>query len=182
MGLPTTQGALVADVTTDGPAAKAGLDEWRSDHWPLTASRSADRRALPRIVADTPIGKTVNIDVLRKGKKQTMRITVAEAGRRQHAGQAGQEAPPPPPKNQSKLSQLGLSLGVLDGGARAKFKIGGDVQGVVVSIVDPGQPGRRKEPPARRRDRGSAEPGGEDARRCIQGRSMPTSKPARRSS
>ncbi len=31
----------------------------------------ADSRELPRIVAATPIGKTVNVDVLRKGKKQS---------------------------------------------------------------------------------------------------------------
>jgi serine protease Do len=141
LGLPTTQGALVSDVTRDGPAAKAGLVNGDLitgfDGKPV-----ADDRALPRIVADTPIGKTVGIDVLRKSKKQTMRITVQKL-----ADDNSPDKPvkaPPPPKNQSKLSQLGLALGVLDQGARAKFKIGGGVQGVVVSSVDPGSSAAEK--------------------------------------
>jgi serine protease Do len=141
LGLPTTQGALVSDVTQNGPAAKAGLVNGDLitgfDGKPV-----ADDRALPRIVADTPIGKTVNIDVLRKGKKQTLRISVQKL-----ADDNKPDKPvkaPPPPKNQSKLSQLGLSLGVLDQGARAKFKIGGGVQGVVVSSVDPGSSAAEK--------------------------------------
>ena len=68
MGLSTTQGALIANVTPNGPAAKAGLQNGDLvtgfDGKPITDSRS-----LPRIVADTPIGKTVAIDVLRKNRK-----------------------------------------------------------------------------------------------------------------
>jgi serine protease Do len=141
LGLPTTKGALVADVTKDGPAAKAGLVNGDLitgfDSKPVP-----DDRALPRIVADTPIGKSVNIDVLRKGKKQTMRITVQKL-----ADDNNPDKPvkaPPAPKNQSKLSQMGLALGVLDQGARAKFKIGAGVQGVVVSSVDPGSSAAEK--------------------------------------
>src|ERR1700685_4586032 len=104
LSLPTTQGALVSDVTHGGPAAQAGLVNGDLitgfDGKPVP-----DDRALPRIVADTPVGQPVKA--------------------------------PPAPKNQSKLSQLGLTLGLLDGAARAKFKIGGAVQGVVVSSVDP---------------------------------------------
>jgi serine protease Do len=141
LGLPTTQGALVSDVTKDGPAAKAGLINGdlitAFDGKPVP-----DDRALPRIVADTPIGKSVNIDVLRKGKRQTMRITVQKLADDNKPDKPGKA--PPPPKNQSKLSQLGLSLGVLDQGARAKFKIGGGVQGVVVSSVDPGSSASEK--------------------------------------
>jgi serine protease Do len=141
LSLPTTQGALVSDVTRDGPAAKAGLVNGDLitgfDGKPV-----ADDRALPRIVADTPIGKTVSLDVLRKGHKQTLHITVQKL-----ADDNKPDKPvkaPPPPKNQSKLSQLGLTLGVLDAGARAKFKIGGSVQGVVVSSVDPGSSAAEK--------------------------------------
>ena len=63
------------DVTQGGPAAKAGLVNGDLitgfDGKPVP-----DDRALPRIVADTPIGKAVNIEVLRKGRKQTLKITV----------------------------------------------------------------------------------------------------------
>ncbi len=141
LGLPSTQGALVADVTKGGPAAKAGLG-----NGDLVISFNGkpvnDDRALPRIVADTPIGKTVNIDVLRKGRKQTLHITVLKL-----ADDAKPDKPtkaPPPPKNQSKLAQLGMVLGVLDGPARAKFKIGAGVQGVLVTSVEQGSPAAEK--------------------------------------
>ncbi|HEY0267380.1 MAG TPA: Do family serine endopeptidase [Rhizomicrobium sp.] len=142
LGLSTTQGALVADITKGGPAAQAGLVNGDLvtgfDGKPVS-----DERALPRIVADTPIGKTVNIDVLRKGRKSTMRITVQKLAD-DKAPDKPAKAPPAPTKSQSKLSQLGLTLGALDGAARGKFKIGGGVAGVIVTAVDPGSAAAEK--------------------------------------
>jgi serine protease Do len=143
LNLSTTQGALVAGVTGGGPAAKAGLINGDLvtgfDGKPVK-----DDRALPRIVADTPIGKTVNIDLLRKGRKQSLKITV----QRLADDKPDRPGKTPPPaaavKNQSKLSQLGLSVGVLDAPARGKFKIGAGVQGVVVTAVESGSPAGEK--------------------------------------
>jgi serine protease Do len=140
LGLPTSQGALVNDVTKGGPAAQAGLASGDLvtgfDGKPV-----ADDRALPRIVADTPIGKTVNIDVWRKGRKQTLKITVLKLADDAKADKPA-KAPPVPQnqsgKNPSKLAQLGLTLGLLDAPARGKFKIGATVQGVAVTAVDAG--------------------------------------------
>jgi serine protease Do len=150
MHLPTNQGALVAEVTPGGPAAKAGLAKGDLvtgfDSKPIL-----DSRTLPRIVAATAIGKTVNIDVLRSGRKQSFHVYVAklDEGPPDRPGKA-QNAPvvPKPQSNnaapQSKLSQLGLSLGVLDGAARAKFKLPSGVQGVVVSDVTADSPAADK--------------------------------------
>ena len=150
MHLPTTQGALVADVTPDGPAAKAGLAKGDLvtgfDSKPIT-----DSRTLPRIVAATPIGKTVNIDVLRGGRKQSFHIYVAklDEGPPDKAGKS-QYAPvlPKPQSNAapqgSKLSQLGLSLAALDAEARAKFKLPAGIQGVLVSDVAADSPAADK--------------------------------------
>ena len=141
-GLPTTQGALIAEVTPGGPAAKAGLANGDLvtgfDGKPINDSRS-----LPRLVADAPIGKTVAIDVLRKNRKATYRIQIAklEEGA---PDKPGAKLPPPAPKPKTKLSQLGLSLGLLDGPARAKFKLASGVQGVVVVDVDPASPAADK--------------------------------------
>jgi serine protease Do len=128
MGLYTAAGVLVGDVTANGPAAKAGI---RSGDV-ITAfdgKKITDPRSLSRIAADTPIGKTVNVDLLRKGKKITVRLTVVRLS------EGG--ATPAPAKPKTKLSQLGLSLSPLDNDARAEFKLPGGVQGVVVTDVIP---------------------------------------------
>jgi serine protease Do len=136
LGLPGTQGALVADVTPNGPAAKAGIENGdlilTFDGKPITESRS-----LPRVVADTSIGKTVNMEVLRKGKKETLRVTVAKLDDTDSAPAPKTNKPVVPAKPNSKLSQLGLTLGALDGDARTKYHLTGDIQGVLVTDVDP---------------------------------------------
>jgi serine protease Do len=142
LGLPTTQGALVADVTKGGPAAKSGLVNGDLVTG-FDGKAVNDDRALPRIVADTPIGKTVSIDVMRKGRKQVMKITVQKLADDAKVDKPT-KAPPAPLKNQSKLMQLGMTLGPLDPPTRAKFKIGGQVQGVAVTAVEGGSPAAEK--------------------------------------
>jgi serine protease Do len=142
LGLPTTQGALVAGVTEGGPAAKSGVVN--GDLITTFDGKSVpDDRALPRIVADTPIGKTVNMDLLRKGRKQTVKITVLKLADDAKADKPV-KAPPAPVKNQPKLAQLGLSLGPLDAANRAKFKIAAGVQGVAVTNVEGGSAAAEK--------------------------------------
>ena len=136
LGLPSTQGALVANVTPNGPAAKAGVQNGDLvvgfDGKPIPDSRS-----LPRIVADTPIGKTVTIDVLRRNRKASFRIQVAKLDEGTSDKPGAKLPPPAPAKAKSKAAQLGLTLAPIDGAARAKYKLGGSVQGVVVTDVDP---------------------------------------------
>jgi DNA-binding transcriptional regulator YhcF (GntR family) len=140
---PGTQGALVADITGGGPAQKAGLQKGdvviNFDNRPI-----GDSRELPRVVAATPIGKTVNIDVLRRSKKQSYRIVIAKLDE-SAPDKPGKKLPPPTDsKSKSKLSQLGLTVVGLDENARAKYKLAGNVQGVVVSAVDPASPAADK--------------------------------------
>ncbi len=74
------RGALIAGMTDGGPAAKAGVQNGdvvlTFDGKPV-----ADERALPRMVADASIGKTVNIEVLRKGQPTTAADHGSAAGR-----------------------------------------------------------------------------------------------------
>ncbi len=142
LGLPSTGGALVADVTANGPAAKAGMQNGdlvtAFDGKPV-----ADSRSLPRMVADTPIGKTVDLQVLRNGRKQTLHATVAKLDDSDEAA-APKLAKTAAPKSNSRLSQLGLTLEAIDGDARTKYHLGGDIQGVLVSAVDPDSPADEK--------------------------------------
>jgi len=135
LGLPSQEGALVAEVTPDSPAAKAGLENGdlivTFDGKPVP-----DSRALPRAVAETPIGKTVNVEVLRKGSKQDLQITVAKLE------DTPQLASTPASmsstsKAPTKFSRLGVALSPLGREQRTKYKVGADIQGVVITDVDP---------------------------------------------
>jgi serine protease Do len=136
MGLPSSAGALVSGVDTNGPAAKAGLKNGdvilAFDNKPIL-----DNRALPRIVADTPAGKTVSVQLLRGGKKQNVKLTVAKLQDQGKRKPQAKPASPPPPKPKSKIAQLGLSLATLDQEMRSQYKIPAEVHGVLVTDVDP---------------------------------------------
>jgi serine protease Do len=137
MGLSSATGALIAEVTHGGPADKAGLKNGDVitgfDGKPIP-----DSRTLPRVVADTGVGKTVNIEILRGGKKQTLHIQV---GKLKDDGKPVAKAQPAPKKTPPpKLSRLGLTLAAIDEDARGKYHLGASVKGVVVTDVDPDSP------------------------------------------
>jgi serine protease Do len=70
-------GALVADVIADGPAAKGGLQ--RGDViTKFDGTTIHDMHELPRLVANTLVGKQVKVDLLRQGQLKTLSVTVAE--------------------------------------------------------------------------------------------------------
>jgi serine protease Do len=69
-------GALVAEVIEGSPAAKGGLQ--RGDViTSFDTSIIHDMHELPRVVANTPVGKQVKIDVLRQGKPSSLTVTIA---------------------------------------------------------------------------------------------------------
>lgn len=142
LGIGSARGALVAGVTEGGPAAVAKIEAGDV----ITAFNGQpirEMRELPRIVANTPIGKEVEVKLLRKGQEVTVKVTLGrlEEGEKQAA--AGDEpAAPEAPKPAEKV--LGLTLGALDDAARSQFQIGADVKGVVVSAVEDNSPAAEK--------------------------------------
>jgi serine protease Do len=81
--LPDAKGALVASVTDDSPAARAGVraGDIITEYAGHPVARSED---LPRLVADTPAGREVPVTVLRDGK--TVKLT-AKVGKLDEPGQ-----------------------------------------------------------------------------------------------
>jgi serine protease Do len=142
MGISGATGALVADVSANGPAAKAGVQNGdvitSFDSKPVP-----DSRALPRVVAETPIGKTVNVDILHNGHKETVRVVVAKLQDEDEDDQK-QAALPPAPKPNVKTSRLGLSLAPLDDIARTKYKLPKEAAGVLVTDINPDGPSADK--------------------------------------
>ena len=134
LGLPSATGALVAEVTPGGPAAKGGLKNGDLITG-FDGHAVPDSRTLPRIVADTPVGKAVTVAIVRDHKKQTVRVVL---GRLKETTTALPKKPAPKPQlSKAKPSRLGLSLAALDAGLRNKYHLDKDVHGVVVTDVDP---------------------------------------------
>jgi serine protease Do len=93
LDLKDDQGALVADVVAKGPADKAGIE--RGDViTSFDGKRIKSSRELPYIVGSTPVGKTVTVEILRKGKKKSISVKIEQLDEEgSPEREAGKEAP-----------------------------------------------------------------------------------------
>ena len=144
LGRADTAGALVIDITPGGPSDGSVLEGdiiLEFDSKPI-----ARMRDLPRVVAETPVGKAVPVKVLRNGEETTLDITLgrleigeqmiadAAAGAQQIPGEVDEPVTAAP-----DLSALvGFEIAPLDETSRAEFSIAENVDGVVVTSVDDG--------------------------------------------
>ncbi len=75
--LKTEHGALVADVTPGGPADKAGIKRGdvivKYDGKPIR-----EMNDLPYLVGTTPVGKVVEVEVIRKGQKKVFQVKIGK--------------------------------------------------------------------------------------------------------
>ena len=142
LGLQAPKGALVAKVSPDSPAAAAGLQPsdviLTFDGQPIENMRS-----LPRAVAATSIGKSVAVELLRKGQHLDLTVTVGRLPEGEEAEDAvkSEDAPVPEPEREDLL---GLSIAPLTDELRERYKIGRAIEGVVITEVKPNSPAAQK--------------------------------------
>jgi serine protease Do len=137
--LPATKGALVANVTPGGPAEKAGIKQ--GDVILKFDGKEVDAmRTLPRMVAETPISKKVDVVVVRQGKEMTVQVVLGELteAAEQASLPPGTGQPAPPPAKEGKIASLGLTLSEFSDALRQKFSLTPDAiaNGVVVTKVE----------------------------------------------
>ncbi len=135
MGLAEAAGALVTDVP-DGPAKDAGVKSGDI----ITGFDGApvkDSHELVRRVADTEVGRSVPLTVLRDGKSLELSLKI---GRREEAeGQpdGGQDsATPAEPAPPVDTKVLGLTLNVLTDEMRSQMGLNPDAEGLVITDID----------------------------------------------
>ena len=142
LGVPDNLGALVSAVTPDSPAAKSGLEVgdviMKFDGKDVTTMRG-----LPKIVAQAPIGKAVEVEVLRKGETKKLSVTVGllEEDEVAAAPEEGAPAQGPAPVT---VSILGMKLTTLTDESRLKYNLEAKVQGILVDDVDASSPAAQK--------------------------------------
>ncbi len=137
VGLKDGNGALVAKVSEGGPAEKARI---RSGDVILRFNNQdvKEMKSLPRIVAETVIGKDVPVVVWRDGKEVTVQAQVGELpDDPQQVASNAPTAPAPVVNRNIEVSGLGARLAPITDELRDKFKIGADQKGVVVTDVMP---------------------------------------------
>lgn len=140
LGLKEAKGALVASVLDGSPAQKGGIEH--GDVILKFGGREIDQmRKLPRVVAETEVGKTVKVKVWRDGKKKTLKITIAEMSADEQKVASTTKAP----SSEKKVKRLGLVLSPLDDKAREKFGVGDGAKGVVVVGVAADGPSAAKQ-------------------------------------
>ncbi|KQS72677.1 serine protease [Rhizobium sp. Leaf371] len=90
LGMDTPRGALVAGIIEGGPISKGEIKT--GDVITKFDGRDvAEMRDLPRVVAESPVGKAVDVIVIRDGKEMTVQVTL---GRLEDADVANAETPP----------------------------------------------------------------------------------------
>jgi serine protease Do len=125
-------------VTPTGPAEASGIKPGdvvvRFD-----GTEVEEMRDLPRIVADTPVGKTVVVEIMRDGEAAAARgrDRAAGGGRGDRCGQSDEES-------EAERTVLGMTLAPVSDELREQFKISADTQGAVVTNVDPDGPAAEK--------------------------------------
>lgn len=139
LGISGKKGALVAELTPGGPAAKAGLQPG-DVVMSLNGHPVASSTELTRMVGDTPSGDIMRLQVLRSGHPVMVDVRSGVRPSEEELAQAdngegndqGGGAPPP---EAERPSALGMSFGPLDDSARRRYGIPADVHGVVVEGV-----------------------------------------------
>ena len=131
-GLDKARGALVAEVTDGGPAEQAGIRvgdvivSFNDEDVP-------EMRDLPRIVAETQVGKKVEVVVWRDGRKKEFDVTL---GRLEDFERAEGVSVAQSDKQGSEIADLGLTLIPLNDIVREQFGIPENVEGVAVIDVE----------------------------------------------
>jgi serine protease Do len=122
-------GALVVDVERGGPAAKAGVE--RGDIITEFNGRPIEEsHQLPALVAETPVGKSVELKVLRSGREMSFRATVSE----QPSGKVAEAEKRP------ARSTWGITLTDLTPSLARRFRIPSGVHGAMIREIEPGTP------------------------------------------
>lgn len=136
LGMEKPMGALVAEVTPGGPAEEAGL-EAGDVVVKFDGKDVVEMRDLPRLVADTDVGKAVRVVVFRKGQTQTLKVTVGllDEGRVNASAPASEDKGSGAMPEGTVLDTVGITLRPLTTATREEYGIAKEVSGVLIAEV-----------------------------------------------
>ena len=145
LGLGKPRGALVAETTPGGPAEAAGMKP-QDVILKFDGREVKDSRALPRVIAESEIGATAPIEVWRDRASLTLSIKLGRLEDFERSGATPSASPPqttPTPSAEAGavlVDALGMTVAEMSDALRERFKIGADVQGIVITEINPDTP------------------------------------------
>ena len=144
LGLPKDKGEIVASIEPSGPAARAGIKQGDV----IVKINNSDvtyENTLSFVVANTPIGATVPIELIRDGQRRTINATIAQrpaesvvqarAGITPDADESADGKATP--GAEAARASLGITLQPLTAQLRQQLKIPETVRGVVIAGINP---------------------------------------------
>ena len=135
LNIRPARGALVAGVDDKGPAKPAGIEPGdvivRFDGHEIR-----EMRDLPRVVADTPVGKQTPVVVIRKGKELTKTVTLGRLEDGEKMAAAADSRSSGAPDRGVVKKTLGIELANMSEDLRRRYSIKESVKGIVITGVD----------------------------------------------
>jgi serine protease Do len=134
LNIKPARGALIAGVDDKGPAKPAGIEPG-DVIVTFDGKEIKEPKDLSRAVADTAVGKEVDVVVIRKGVEQNLKVTLGRLDDGDKAAPAAAKTQEPAEKPVTQKA-LGLDLASLSKDLRSRYKIKESVKGVIITNVD----------------------------------------------
>tara|TARA_Y100000590_G_C15653320_1_gene989626 strand:+ start:194 stop:1663 length:1470 start_codon:yes stop_codon:yes gene_type:complete len=131
-GLDKPRGALVASVENNSPSFKAGIKPGdiilKFDGKDIKKDRD-----LPRVVAATKAGKTVQLEIWRGNKKINLRVKLGEL---ESFEKKGKKAKAEKNNMPNRIENLGIQLTEITPNLKNRFNLSKDIKGVLILNVE----------------------------------------------
>ena len=134
LNIKPARGALIAGVEDKGPAKPAGIEPG-DVVITFDGKDIKEPKDLSRVVADTAVGKEVDVIIIRKGVEQTRKVTLGRLEDSDKPAQVSVKTQDPVEKTVTQKA-LGLDLAALSKDLRSRYKIKDSVKGVIITNVD----------------------------------------------
>jgi len=135
LNIKPPRGALVAGIDDKGPAKPAGIEPG-DVVVKFDGKEVKDPKDLSRVVADTAVGKEVDVVIIRKGQEETRKVMLGRLEDPDKAQPAAAKTKEEPVEKPVTQKALGLDLATLSKDLRTRYKIKDSVKGVVITSVD----------------------------------------------
>ena len=137
LGMKSVRGALVSSATEGGPAEKAGV-KTGDVILKFNNIEIGSMKELPKVVAGTPVGKSVPLVILRNGKEIVLNVTLGELELAEKENLIGKSTNS---SGQTKeYDKLGFVAEELNSKNKSKFNLKNIDNGVVITSVKDDSP------------------------------------------